>query len=37
VFPHPGFKPAYRELVERLLAEHNPIYEMLDLDLQLDT
>ena len=33
VFPHPEFKDSWREKAESMLAEKNPVYEMLDFGL----
>jgi short-subunit dehydrogenase len=33
IFTHPHFKDGWREQAERMLAEKNPVYEVLDFDL----
>ncbi len=33
VFPHPEFKDSWRDKAEAMLAEKNPVYEMLDFGL----
>jgi NAD(P)-dependent dehydrogenase (short-subunit alcohol dehydrogenase family) len=32
IFPHPEFKPAYRELVREMLKDENPVYSLYEED-----